>query len=132
MNHAKKLILLFLLLSLVGCASYQEKKKGIVLDDTLSKYHTAMRWGRWDSCLSFRDLKAPAVPELDLDNIQVTSYEIRQPPVSTKEDTVLQVVEIQYVLRDQQRLRKVYEKQEWRFDAEQKVWRLHSPFPEFQ
>jgi hypothetical protein len=112
--------------------SYQERKKEIVLDDTLSKYRTAMRWGRWDTCLSFRDLKAPAVPEQDLDNIQVTSYEIRQPPVSTEEDSVLQVVEIQYVLRDRQRLRKVYDKQDWRFDVEQKVWRLHSPFPEFQ
>ena len=132
MNHAKKILLVLLALSLAGCTSYQERKKEIVLDNTLSKYRTAMRWGHWDTCLSFRDLKAPTVPEQDLDNIQVTSYEIRQPPVSTKEDVVLQVVEIQYVLRDRQRLRKVYDKQEWRFDVEQKVWRLHSPFPEFR
>ena len=127
MNHAKKLMLVLLVLSLAACMSYQERKKEIVLDNTLSKYRTAMRWGRWDTCLSFRDLKAPTVSDQDLDNIQVTSYEIRQPPVSSKEDVVLQ-----YVLRDRQRLRKVYDKQEWRFDVEQKVWRLHSPFPEFQ
>ncbi len=101
------------------------------MDHVLSNYRTAMRWGRWEDLFSFRDPKAPVVPELDLDNIRVTGYEIRQPPVEIKENTVIQVVQIQYVLRDRQQLRKLREKQEWRFDAENKRWTLFSPFPDF-
>ena len=131
-RHAQKLILLLLLVSLAGCSSIQDRKKGIAMDHTLSSYRTAMRWGHWESLLSFRDPKAPAVPELDLDNIRVTEYEIRQPPVEIEENKVVQVIQIQYVLRDQQRLRKLREKQEWRFDPEAKRWTLFSPFPEFR
>ena len=131
-NHANRLILIVLVLGLTGCMSFSERKKENALDHTLSQYRTAMRWGHWDTLFGFRDQKAPAVPEQDLDNVRVTSYEIRQPPVAVKENTVLQVVEIQYVLRNTQLLRKLYEKQEWRYGEEEKLWRLHSPFPQFQ
>ena len=132
MNHPQRLILIALVLGLAGCMSYAERKKEHALDNTLSQYRTAMRWGQWGAVLGFRDQKAPAVLDQDLDNVRVTSYEIRQPPVTTKENTVLQVVEIQYVLRDLQRLRRLYEKQEWRYGEKDKLWRLHSAFPQFQ
>jgi len=130
--HAKKLFLLLLIVGLAGCSTIQNRKKGIAMDHTLSGYRTAMRWGHWESLLSFRDPKAPELPELDLDNIRVSGYEIRQPPVEIEENKVIQVVQIQYVLRDQQRLRKLREKQEWRFDPENKRWTLFSPFPDFR
>ena len=121
-----------MLVGLAGCSTIQNRKKGIALDHTLANYRTAMRWGHWESLLSFRDPKAPELPELDLDNIRVSGYEIRQPPVEIEENKVIQVVQIQYVLRDQQRVRKLREKQEWRFDPENKRWTLFSPFPDFR
>ena len=132
MFNAITLAALVLALSLTACKSIQERKKETALDSTLYSYHTAMRWGRWDTLLSYRGTKAPEVPEVDLDNIRVTGYEVRQPPVPTSEETVFQVVEIQYVLRDSQRLRKLFDEQEWRFDAETRQWRLFSPFPDFR
>jgi hypothetical protein len=117
---------------LVGCAGYQQSKKESALNSTLSSYQTAMRWGHWETLVSYRGAKAPAVPEFDFDNIRVTSYEIRQPPVSTDENTAHQVVQIGYVLNDQQRLRKLYDRQEWRYDPEAKQWRVFSPFPDFR
>jgi len=132
-RYAKIVLLLLLIISLSGCmGTIKERKKAIVLEQTLSHYRTAMRWGRWESLFTFRDIKAPAVPELDLDNIQVTGYEIRQPPTEIEENKVVQGVQIEYVLRDQQRLRDLRDMQEWRFDPEQKSWTLFSPFPEFR
>jgi hypothetical protein len=104
-------------------------KKETALDATLSTYQTAMRWGRWDALLGFRNAKAPPPPALPFDNIRVTAYEVRQPPVHISEDQVLQVIEIQYVLNDEQRLHKVFDKQEWRYDADANQWSLYSPFP---
>lgn len=131
-HHANRLFLLLLMIGLAGCSSIQERKRGIALDHTLSDYRTAMRWGHWESLLSFRDPEAPAVPELDFDNIRITGYEIRRPPVEIEENKVIQVVQIRYVLRDRQRLRKLRERQEWRFDPENKRWTLFSPFPDFR
>ncbi len=70
--------------------------------------------------------------QLFFDNIRVTGYEIRQPPLPVDEAKVLQVVEIDYVLEDSQRLRKLSEQQEWRHDPESKQWQVFSPFPEFR
>lgn len=128
----RSLALLLIALALVGCETLQERKKESALNATLYSYHTAMRWGHWETLFSYRDAKSPEVPELDLDNIRVTSYEVRQPPVEVKEGTVMQVVEIQYVLTDRQRLKKLLDKQEWRHEKETKLWRIHSPFPDFK
>jgi len=125
-------ILLLLTLSLSACVSIKERQKQSALDSMLYSYHTAMRWGHWDTLFSYRAAEAPEPPALDLENIRVTNYEVRQPPVEVKENTVIQVAEIQYVLRDRQRVHRLYDKQEWRFEPESKQWRVFSPFPAFQ
>jgi hypothetical protein len=125
----------FVLLALAllsGCGSLEEKKKDAALDTTLSNYSTAMRWGRWETLFSYRDPTAPEAPDIDTDNIRVTAYEIRQPPVPISDEQVSQVIEIQYVIEDEQRLRKLLDKQDWRHDKETKQWRLHSAFPDFK
>ena len=132
MRLATKLVLLILLAGLAGCNTFQEKKRENTLDSTLSNYHTAMRWGHWESLISMRSPKAPKMPEVDLDNVRVTGYELRQPPVEIEKDKVVQVVQIDYVLRDRQQLRKLRDNQEWRYDPETKLWSLFSPFPDFQ
>lgn len=132
MFDLRLLLLLPLLISLAGCSSVSERKKENALDSTLSQYRVAMRWGRWDTLVGFRAAKAPEMPQLDFDNIRVTAYEVRQPPVPVGEGVVAQVVEIHYVLNDLQRLRKLYDKQEWRHDEETLQWTLYSPFPEFR
>jgi hypothetical protein len=125
-------LLLLAVLSLSGCMSLEERKKDAALDTTLSHYRTAMRWGHWDTLFSYRDASAPQAPDIKTENIRVTAYEIRQPPVPISDEQVSQVVEIQYVVEDQQRLRKVLDKQDWRHDKENNQWRLHSAFPDFR
>jgi len=120
-----------LILLLAGCG-YSEQKKENALESTLSQYRTAMRWGHWQTLVGMRAPKAAAMPELDLDNIRVTGYEIVQPPLPVDDTRVLQVVEVEYVLQDSQRLRKLVDEQEWRHDPEANKWLLHSPFPDFR
>lgn len=127
----RKLLLIVLIVALSGCMSLAERKKEGALDAALSSYRTAMRWGHWETLLSYRHKDAPTLPSLDLENIRVTSYEVRQPPVPVKEDTVHQVVEIQYVMVDEQRLRKLLDNQKWLHDKESNQWRVMSDFPAF-
>jgi hypothetical protein len=132
MSAMRFLSVLLLTLGLGGCGALSEYRKESALEATLSQYRAAMRWGHWDTLMGVRAPEAPAVPALDRDNIRVTSYEVRQPPVPVGEDQVRQVVEIEYVLADRQRVRKLYDNQEWRHDAQRKAWLLYSPFPDFR
>ncbi len=125
-------MLIALLANLAGCVGFSERKKEMALESTLSQYRTAMRWGHWQTLAGMRGPKAAAMPDIDLDNIRVTGYEIRQPPLPVDETKVLQVVEVDYVLKDSQRLRKLSDQQEWRHDPESKQWQIVSPFPEFR
>ncbi len=128
----RQIILLIVLLPLLAGCGIAERKKEMALESLLYQYRTAMRWGHWQTLTGMRGPKAPAVPELDLDNIRVTGYEILQPPLTVDDTKVLQVVEIEYVLKDSQRLRRLRDEQEWRHDEEGKKWQIFSPFPEFR
>ena len=132
MRYLQIFLLIALLVSLSGCGGYSERKKEMALESTLSQYRTAMRWGHWETLTGMRGPKAPAMPDIDLDNVRVTGYEIRQPPLTVDETRVLQVVEIEYVLQDSQRLRKLSDRQEWHHEPESKQWMVVSPFPEFR
>jgi hypothetical protein len=124
--------ILLIALVLHGCTSFGDDKKATTLDSTLFAYQTAMRWGQWEALFNYRNVKAPPPPALPFNNIRVTAYEIRQPPVPVQEDQVLQVVEIQYVLTDEQRVHTALDKQDWRYDADARLWSLYSPFPELR
>jgi uncharacterized protein YceK len=113
-----KIALALLVVALLGgCSSLLGNKKESALEATLSEYQSAMRWGYWSTLMGYRGDKAPPVPALNFDNIRVT---------------VLQVAEIQYVLSDQQRVHRVFDKQEWRYNEKTGQWRLFSSFPELR
>lgn len=48
------------------------------------------------------------------------------------EDTAIQKVEISYVLKDKQVLKKLKDDQLWRYDPETKQWWIYSAFPDFR
>ena len=134
------------LLSLLGgCKTLSELRGEKALQQTLDRYAGALRWGQWASVAELRAADAKPMPALDFDNIRITGYEVVLPPVmkaapkdekgETKdEDTqeAMQLVRIEYVLRDQQRVRRVQDRQIWRLDPETGQWRLTSDFPELK
>jgi hypothetical protein len=103
-----------------------------LLDNTISSYDASLRWSRWDAVLSNRHKDAPAMPKLDLDNVEVTGYEKRLKPVQLNDETAMQTVDISYVLRNKQVVKKIKDEQIWRYDEETKQWWLHSNFPELK
>ena len=63
--------------------------------------------------------------------IRVTGYEVLQPAVITPQQTAVQLVRISYVIDDEQRLKNLADRQEWRWDADRSAWWLHSGLPKF-
>jgi hypothetical protein len=127
------LVVLIPLLSNVGCAGLTDDKIATRLENATSGYRQSIRWGYWDAAVGFLhpDERLDIDPET-LGNIRVTSYEVVQPPVIADDVTAVQLVRIEYVLNDRQRLESLADRQQWRYDDEMKAWWLHSGLPRFK
>jgi hypothetical protein len=124
---------LLLILSAAGCGNVKEDKMAELLEVATSGYRQAIRWGYYPAAAGF--LHPDERQNVDLDklaNVRVTGYEVVQPPVIGAEKTAVQVVQIDYVLNDEQVLKSIGDRQQWRYDEAQKTWWLHSGLPAFE
>lgn len=127
-------LLLFsaLTLALAGCGQVKEDAKRIALENTLSSYRQAIRWGYFPAAAGFVSPEQRAdLDEKRLENIRVTGYEVVQPGVIGPDATAVQLVQIQYVLEDRQRLEQLADRQHWRYDPLTEAWWLESGLPSF-
>jgi hypothetical protein len=129
---------LFLLISgmlLAACATEKMRTKQTVLEETLIRYASTIRWGDVAQAQSFIDPKVLAEhPPTSLElarfkQVQVTGYN-EQPPVPVGENEVRQTVQISLVNIATQGARSVVDNQVWKYDAESKHWWLVSGIPD--
>jgi hypothetical protein len=114
-----------------GCGTIEKDKKNKAMDAALTTYNEAIRWGYFDTAYSYvHPGKRQTTPSY-LENVRVTGYEVLQPPV-VKDDTELeQVVRIEYVHEDTQRVRSLSDRQLWSYDMKTNTWWLQSGVPRF-
>lgn len=115
-----------------ACGQVKEDAKRIALENTLSSYRQAIRWGYFPAAAGFVSPEQRA--DLDtkrLANVRVTGYDVVQPGVIGPDETAVQLVQIQYVLKDRQRLEQLADRQRWRYDPQTEAWWLDSGLPGF-
>lgn len=125
------LLLSLLLLALSGCKSVSDLKQGDDLDRALKGYEAAMRWSDFHAALTYHkwpEGEPVPLPE-DYAHLRVMEYYVIYPPVASTEGTAQQAVEISYVNRDYQILRKVTDRQTWVYNKDVKRWEITSPMP---
>ena len=126
-------LLMFALLALSACDAV--KQNALLLEDTLSSYAGAIRWGRMEDALGFVDpetLKAHPVTALDLaryQQVQVSAYS-DSAPVHVNDNEVTLIAEIGLVNINTQQARSIVDKQHWRYDAKANRWWLVSGLPD--
>lgn len=119
-------------LMLAGCGAIREEKKTSALEAAVTAYGSAIRWGYYETAFGYvHPDKRKALPA-NIGDIQVTNYDVVQPPVMQDDDSATQIAQIDYVLRDVQRVRSVSDRQLWRYDQKTKTWWLHSGVPTFK
>lgn len=117
-----------------GCARVEKEKKTKGLEAAVTAYGNSIRWAYYDTAYGYLH---PSVrddlPE-GLDNVRVTSYEVVQPPFVKDEAQTRaeQIAQIEYVLRDEQVVKRLSDRQDWRFDPATETWWLHSGMPSFK
>jgi hypothetical protein len=117
-----------------GCARVEKEKKTRGLEAAVTAYGNSLRWAYYDTALGYLHPSYRNASPEQLKNVRVTSYEVVQPPVLTDEaqTSAEQVVQIEYVLQDEQVVRTLADRQDWRYDPQTESWWLHSGAPVFR
>jgi len=139
MKHAHGLIektgflFLALALGLTACTSNPAEKK---LGETFKQYETIVRWSQWDAAADFisaeYQIEHP-ITRLEMDRLRlfkVTSYTVRSTGIFDEGMTARQAVEIKMFNSRQGVERTIIDEQEWRYNPETELWKLHSGLPD--
>lgn len=124
---------LFIVLVLTGCASLEKDRHAMGLEAATNAYQSALRWGDFDTAMGLLAPELRKDEELpqDLTDLRITRYEVMQPPVIQADDSATQTVNIEYLFEYNQILRRVTDRQVWRWDEQDKAWWLQSGLPAF-
>ncbi|MCA1790779.1 MAG: hypothetical protein LC667_13245 [Thioalkalivibrio sp.] len=120
-------------LVLTGCASLEKDRRAMGLEAATNAYQSALRWGDFDAAMGLLapELRgAEALPQV-LTDLRITRYEVVQPPVIRADDGATQTVNIEYLFEYDQILRRLTDRQVWRWDEQDKAWWLQSGLPAF-
>jgi len=125
------LAITYLLLTACQVASIAERSEANKLRDTLNAYEAVIRWGTLDQAYGFltAGLAAQTTIPAGLENVRVTGYELLSGPGKLAPHKVNQTVAIDYVLQDQQVVRRITDRQTWEYSEEAGKWERANPIP---
>ena len=124
---------LFIGIVLTGCASLEKDRRAIGLEAATNAYQSALRWGDFESAMGLLSPELRGDDELpqNLEDLRITRYEVVQPPLIGADDRATQTVSIEYLFEYNQILRRLTDRQVWRWDEQKNVWWLQSGLPDF-
>jgi len=128
------LAITYLLLTACQVASITERSEANKLRDTLNAYEATVRWGALEQAYGFLtpSLKAQVQVPGNLGNVRVTGYQLLSGPSKLTPHKVTQTVVIDYVLQDQQVVRRISDRQLWIYDEAEGGWQRANPVPELR
>ena len=116
-----------------GCMIVNDKRE-IALQAATTRYQSAIRWGYFETAYGLVD---PAVrsgkplPQ-SFEGLQLTGYDVVQPPTIEPDGKATQIVAIDYLFNDRQIMRRITDRQVWRYDPAIGSWWLVSGLPAFK
>lgn len=117
----------------MGCAAVEKDRRAVGLQAATNGYQSALRWGYYDTAFGYvhpDQRRNQSLPEVFAD-LRVTGYDVAQPPVILDDDSANQVVVIDYLYEDTQIVKRLTDRQQWRWDDQIGTWWLHSGIPAF-
>ncbi|MCG3201189.1 MAG: hypothetical protein NFCOHLIN_01054 [Gammaproteobacteria bacterium] len=134
----KRLVMLMGVAGLLlgGCGSLQSQKRANSLSDTLNEYRILMRWGDYESALTyvrFRPGKGEQLAEVDLEalkQVRLASYDVVEQVVTPGETEAAVKVAMTYYHEESNVLHSLTQTQHWWFDEERNRWYLETEFPD--
>jgi len=125
------------ILLLLGCSAVEMVREKTRMDrfaDTTKSYGQAIQWQQWYVAKAF--IKDPDVADLSdveaLKKFQVISYDLIDADVSDDKTEAVQAIGIRYYHTERLKEKSLVDRQEWKYDEEDKRWYLHTGLPDFK
>jgi len=119
-------------LMLLACQSNLFNQSEKKLTQITKAYEGTIRWGRIENAYQVllpELLEQTQIPT-GLGNIRVTHYEVVTGPTMVTANQMTQTVLIQYLYNDEQKIRKILDKQVWIQPEEKGDWFRANPIPD--
>lgn len=117
-----------------ACGTIEKDRQALGLQAATAGYQSALRWGYYETAFGYvnPDLRKgkPVPPELK--GIRLTGYDVVQPPLIQEKNTATQIVDIEYLHEDRQVIKRLSDRQTWRWDDKLGSWWLQSGLPKFE
>ena len=129
-----RISILLLAMSIAGCAGFSYKSRMDNFAVTVENYGTAIHWSNFEDAAYYIKDPKKEVDLSDLKNleqIKVTSYEVKKISVSKEGLKVRQVVQIRYYRTDTLIEKTLTDDQLWEYDEADKRWHIQS-LPDFK
>ena len=130
-----RLLIPVLVLALVGCLTATEIKNFSRMNKftpTAESYANSIRWSDFETA-SFFAKNPKSKPNLDkLDNVKVTSYEVKKITHQKEQLRVLQTIDLSYYIKDRLKEESLRYQEVWEYDEKDGSWYLIRGFPEFK
>ncbi len=123
------------LVLLVGCASFQETKRLVLLDEMALTYEQALLSGNYRAASRFTKKEGGGQQSPDFDhlkNIQISSYELIGKSFLPEGLKAQLTVEIRYFHGSHLIEKSLVDEQQWQYDEKEKCWYLVSGLPDFR
>lgn len=100
----------------------------------LELYAKTVRWGALENLYGFLtpEESAKAIFPDNLNDIRVTSYQVRIPPMMLDQHKLSQTAVIEYLFHDTQVIKTMSDNQVWEYNPEIKEWFRANAIPEFK
>jgi len=121
--------------ALAGCAGMKKKDLAARLDQALSAYAGAIRWGNYETAAAFAVPRAAAPRVVDpsaLSGLKVPGYSERFNRVNEAGDEAEVSLSFTYYQETRGTLRTVEQDATWYYDDEREVWLMDAGLPAFE
>lgn len=128
------LVVLLAGLLIGGCAVLEKDRRAVALQNATNGYQAALRWGYYETAFGFlqpAERNRLELPDM-FNDLRVTGYDVVQRPTIQGDDGATQIVVIDYLFEDDQIVKRLTDRQVWRWDDPMGAWWLHSGLPRFK
>ena len=134
-NVGFSLALFLLMMLLQSCNTFKVRETVAALEDSITNYNVALRWGMYKDAYSYHfspDGKQPPAKLDGLDEISVTGIKVTEKIINTDHTEANVESTITYFLKTQGTIKEIKLNQKWWYNEEYKQWFVDHPFPDFK
>ena len=128
------LISFLLMILLVSCNTFKVREQITSLDDSISNYNVALRWGMYKNAYSYHYSPKGIQPQAKLDNLEqisVTGVEVTEKKINIEHNEAYVEIVITYFFQTEGSIKRIKLNQRWWFSEKFKQWFIDNAFPEF-